>query len=62
MVLRSYDLFEGERDKVKMSIARIREFKPREGYYLAFSGGKDSIWWVRDHMITESPGQMVMFE
>jgi phosphoadenosine phosphosulfate reductase len=30
------------RDKVAMAIARLREFEPEEGYYLAFSGGKDS--------------------
>lgn len=27
---------------VEKSIARLREFEPPEGYYLAFSGGKDS--------------------
>lgn len=26
-----------------MAIARLKEFEPPEGYYLAFSGGKDSI-------------------
>ncbi len=30
-------------DKIKKAIDRIREFEPKEGYYLAFSGGKDSI-------------------
>ena len=34
--------FEG-RDKVQVAIMRIQEFEPPEGYYLAFSGGKDSI-------------------
>jgi len=29
--------------RVEMSIARLRQFEPPEGYYLAFSGGKDSI-------------------
>ena len=29
--------------RVEMSIARLRQFEPEEGYYLAFSGGKDSI-------------------
>lgn len=29
--------------KVKMSIERIKAFEPEEGYYLAFSGGKDSV-------------------
>jgi phosphoadenosine phosphosulfate reductase len=32
-----------EYDKVKVSIARLIEFEPPEGYYLAFSGGKDSV-------------------
>lgn len=30
------------RDKVAVSIDRLRAFEPEEGYYLAFSGGKDS--------------------
>lgn len=29
-------------DKVKIAIDRLRAFEPPEGYYLAFSGGKDS--------------------
>lgn len=33
----------GERDKVQIAIERFRQFEPDEGYYLAFSGGKDSI-------------------
>lgn len=33
----------GKRDKVKIAIERLRQFEPEEGYYLAFSGGKDSI-------------------
>lgn len=32
----------GTRDKVAVSIDRLRAFEPKEGYYLAFSGGKDS--------------------
>jgi len=32
----------GVRDKVKIAIDRLRAFEPPEGYYLAFSGGKDS--------------------
>jgi phosphoadenosine phosphosulfate reductase len=36
-------LLDGTRvDRVERSIARLREFEPPEGYYLAFSGGKDS--------------------
>lgn len=30
-------------EKVKMSIGRLKMFEPAEGYYLAFSGGKDSV-------------------
>lgn len=30
------------RDKIAIAIARLRDFEPPEGYYLAFSGGKDS--------------------
>lgn len=32
----------GERNKVKIAIQRLQEFEPKEGYLLAFSGGKDS--------------------
>jgi phosphoadenosine phosphosulfate reductase len=31
------------KEKIKKSIARLKSFEPKEGYYLAFSGGKDSI-------------------
>lgn len=30
------------RDKVKIAIGRLKTFEPPEGYFLAFSGGKDS--------------------
>ena len=30
-------------DKIKTAIQRYQTFEPRDGYYLAFSGGKDSI-------------------
>jgi phosphoadenosine phosphosulfate reductase len=30
------------RDKVAIAIDRLKAFEPEEGYYLAFSGGKDS--------------------
>lgn len=30
-------------DMVEVAIERIRTFCPEEGYYLAFSGGKDSV-------------------
>lgn len=29
-------------DKVEIAIQRLKSFEPPEGYYLAFSGGKDS--------------------
>lgn len=32
----------GEVDKVAVAIQRLRDFEPLEGYYLAYSGGKDS--------------------
>lgn len=32
----------GREDKVEKAIARLKSFEPPEGYYLAFSGGKDS--------------------
>jgi phosphoadenosine phosphosulfate reductase len=35
-------LFDGN-DKVAIAIARIRQFTPEEGLYVAFSGGKDSV-------------------
>lgn len=31
------------KDRVAVAIDRIKEFEPTEGYYVAFSGGKDSI-------------------
>ena len=31
------------KDKVASSIERLKAFEPEEGYYLAFSGGKDSV-------------------
>ena len=41
MTLKELTLW-GERDKVQVAIERLRTFEPSEGYYLAFSGGKDS--------------------
>lgn len=29
-------------DKVQVAVDRLRAFEPKEGYYLCFSGGKDS--------------------
>lgn len=31
------------KDKVQVAIERLKSFEPPEGYYLAFSGGKDSV-------------------
>jgi len=42
MILIEKTLF-GERDKVQIAIDRLKLYEPPEGYYLAFSGGKDSI-------------------
>ncbi len=42
MSLKEVELF-GVRDKVQLAIDRLKQFEPSEGYYLAFSGGKDSV-------------------
>lgn len=42
MSLVSYDMFGKKRDKVQEAINRFKAFEPEDGYYLAFSGGKDS--------------------
>lgn len=38
----------GVRDKVAEAVAILREYEPAEGYYVAFSGGKDSlcVYWL----------------
>jgi phosphoadenosine phosphosulfate reductase len=41
MPLIEHTLF-GDIDKVQVAIDRIKQFEPPEGYYMAFSGGKDS--------------------
>lgn len=33
----------GTEDKVALSIEALKAFEPKEGYYVAFSGGKDSV-------------------
>ena len=40
-MLREIGLY-GEIDKVARAMARLRLHEPPEGYYVAFSGGKDS--------------------
>lgn len=47
MALVEYDLFGQKRDKVQTAIDRLRTFEPREGYYVADSGGKDSTCVVK---------------
>jgi phosphoadenosine phosphosulfate reductase len=42
MALIEHDLFRGRIDKVAMAVERMKAFEPPEGYYLAYSGGKDS--------------------
>lgn len=42
MALMTYDLMGNKHDKVQVAIDRLRAFEPEDGYYLAFSGGKDS--------------------
>lgn len=43
MALITTDLIDGTIDKVAIAIDRIKAFEPPEGYYVAFSGGKDSV-------------------
>jgi phosphoadenosine phosphosulfate reductase len=40
------DLFDGK-DHVERTIERLRAYEPTEGYWLGFSGGKDSITLLR---------------
>jgi len=42
MSLIEYDLFGNKHDKVQDALDLLQHFEPPEGYYLAFSGGKDS--------------------
>lgn len=41
MALYNETLF-GTEDKVQKAIDRLKSFQPPEGYFVAFSGGKDS--------------------
>lgn len=47
MALIEYNLFGEKRDKVATAIQRMKSFEPPEGYFLAFSGGKDSVVLLR---------------
>ena len=63
----------GDRDKVQIAIDRLRQYEPEGGYYLAFSGGKDSITIYRlaemagvafdahYHITTVDPPELVRF-
>jgi phosphoadenosine phosphosulfate reductase len=42
-VLKTINLFGKRKNKVDIAIKRIKQFEPPEGYYVAFSGGKDSV-------------------
>ena len=41
-MLRYTDITGVQVDKVQTAINRLRAFEPADGYYVAFSGGKDS--------------------
>lgn len=43
MALIEYDLLGNKTDKVQMAIEMLQHFEPQEGYYVAYSGGKDSV-------------------
>ena len=43
MPLIEYDLLGNKTDKVAMAIELLQHFEPEDGYYVAYSGGKDSI-------------------
>lgn len=72
MALLEYNLLE-KRDKVAIAIKRIKEFEPPEGYYVAFSGGKDSVvvydlvkrsgvkYDVHHHLTTVDPPELIRF-
>jgi phosphoadenosine phosphosulfate reductase len=63
----------GVTDKVKTAVDRLRAFEPPDGYYLAFSGGKDSQtilhlaleagvrFEAHYHMTTVDPPELVYF-
>lgn len=42
MALKEKTLFD-EKDRIKLALKKLKTFEPRDGYYVAFSGGKDSV-------------------
>ena len=68
-----YDLFGEKRDKVQHAIDLVRSFEPPDKYYLAYSGGKDSIvveailrmagvgYEIHYNMTTVDPPELVRF-
>ena len=73
MSLIIYDLFGEKRDKVQRAIDLVRSFEPPDKYYLAYSGGKDSIvveailrmagvgYDIHYNMTTVDPPELVRF-
>lgn len=73
-MLKYTDLTGRHIDRVQTAIDRIRAFCPPEGYYLAFSGGKDSVcikaladmavmrWWLNKASKKQIDGQTSIFE
>ena len=73
MSLIIYDLFGEKRDKVQHAIDLVRSFEPPDKYYLAYSGGKDSIvveailcmagvgYEIHYNMTTVDPPELVRF-
>ncbi len=67
------DTLFGHRDKVKLAIARLQLNVPKDGYYVAFSGGKDSCvvydlikragvkYDAHYHLTTVDPPELVYF-
>ena len=73
MSLIVYNLFGEKRDKVQRAIDLVRSFEPPDKYYLAYSGGKDSIvveailrmagvgYEIHYNMTTVDPPELVRF-